>query len=259
MKMMLHEVFGYILSLMLCAGCSVKEDRSVCPCRLVLDFSEVDTTLLSYADVEITSQDGYLFEERIESDGFSPEYMVTVPRRQLQLCVWNGREGFEYGDGLRIPYGEEAPEVYFHSSAIDAECEKLREVVRMRKNHCRMTVVMKGEDVNPVAVSIIGNVDGYAADGRPTSGSFRCSSEVASDGSCTVVLPRQNDNSLIMELEDGSGVLKKFPIGEYIAESGYDWTAPDLVDITVGLDFAVTHLTLVIQGWEKEHKFDIVI
>ena len=259
MKIKLPEVFGYILSLVLCAGCSVKEDRSVCPCRLVLDFSEVDTAVFSYAEVGITSQDGYLFETRIESDGFGSECVVPVPRRQLQLCVWNGREGFEYGDGLQIPYGEEAPEVYFHSSAIDAECERVREVVRMRKNHCRMTVVMKGEGVDPVAVSIVGNVDGYTADGCPSSGSFRCSSEVASDGSCTVVLPRQNDNSLIMELEDGSGVLKKFPIGEYIAESGYDWAAPDLDDITVGLDFAVTHLTLMIQGWEKEHKFDIVI
>ena len=95
MKIMLPEVFGCILSLMLCAGCSVKEDRSVCPCRLVLDFSEVDTTLFSYADVKITSPDGCLYEERIESDGFSPEYMVPVPRRQLQLSVWNGRDGLD--------------------------------------------------------------------------------------------------------------------------------------------------------------------
>ena len=118
---------------------------------------------------------------------------------------------------------------------------------------------MKGEVVEPVSISLVGNVDGYASDGRPTLGRFCCSSVVDVDGSCTMVLPRQVDNTLMMELDDASGVLKRFAIGEYIAESGYDWATPDLEDITIDLDFAVTHLTLVIQGWEKEYMFDIVI
>ncbi|MBQ2875254.1 MAG: hypothetical protein IJE85_08150, partial [Bacteroidales bacterium] len=79
------------------------------------------------------------------------------------------------------------------------------------------------------------------------------------DGICSIVLPRQIDDSLVMELDNDTGILTRFALGEYIAESGYDWNAPDLEDIVIDLDFAVTHLTLVIQGWEKEYKYDVVI
>lgn len=256
---MLLKVLICVISLIVCAGCSVKEDRAVCPCRFVLDFSEIDTAQIRSADMEMFSEDSLFLKEHLETEDFEGEYAVSVPRRQLQLCVWSGREGYESDGGLRIPYGEEAPEVYFHSSSVDADCEQLREIVKMRKNYCRLTMIMRGEEVIPISVSLVGNVDGYTRDGLPSSGKFRCSSEVGSDGVCSMVLPRQTDDTLVMELDDGSGVFKSFAIGEHIAESGYDWTTQDLDDITVELDFAVTHLTLVIQGWEKEHKFEVVI
>jgi hypothetical protein len=75
----------------------------------------------------------------------------------------------------------------------------------------------------------------------------------------SVTLPRQLDDSLIMEADMGDEVLKEFPLGYYIAESGYDWNAPDLEDLTIDLEFAVTHISMVIQGWENEYKFDVVI
>lgn len=259
MKIKLSKVLICVFSLIVCAGCSVKEDRAICPCRLVLDFSEVDTTLIRSADVEMFSEDSLFLKNHLEAEDFEVEYDLSVPRKQLQLCLWSGREGFESDDGLRIPYGEEAPEVYFHSSVVDADCEQLREIVKMRKNHCRLTMIMKGEEFTPISVSLLGNVDGYTRDGIPSTGQFRCSSNVGSEGVCSMVIPRQIDNTLQMELDDGSGVFKKFAIGEFIAESGYDWTTQDLDDITVELDFAVTHLTLAIQGWEKEHKFEVVI
>ena len=259
MKIMLPKVLICVFSLIVYAGCSVKEDRTICPCRLELDFTRIDTTMIRSADVEIYTEDSLLFKDHLEVVIFDEEYAVSVPPHQLQLCVWSGREGYESDDGLKIPYGEESPEVYIHSSLLDADCEQLEEIVKMRKSYCRLTMIMKGEEITPISVSLTGNVDGYAYNGLPSQGGFRCSTKVKSDGLCSMVLPRQTDNTLMMELDDGTGVLKRFPIGEYIAESGYDWMAEDLDDLTVELDFAVTRLTLVIQGWEKEHKFEVVI
>lgn len=258
MKTMPSRLLICLISLVICAGCSVKEKRSLCPCRLVLDFSEVDTAVISSADVEVAAPDGLVFYDQIDSDDYE-NYFVNIPRGEHRLCLWHGRGDCVAGEGLKIPYGEDAPPVYIHSSVIDAECEQLSEIVRMRKNHCRITIIMKGEDYTPVEIALLGNVNGYAGDGCPSVGEFRCSSGLDSDGICSMVLPRQIDDSLIMELDDGTEVLKKFTLGGYIAESGYDWSAPDLEDITMELDFAVTHLTLVIQGWEKEYKFDVVI
>lgn len=257
MKTMSSRVLISFISLIVCAGCSVKENRTLCPCLLSLDFSEVDTAVIWSADIEVAAPDGLVFNDHIDSGDFDDAYTVLVPRRELQLCLWSGRGKSTAGEGLRIPYGEQCPPVYIHSSSINADCEKLHESVRMRKNHSRVTIHTIG--YMPVKIALVGNVDGYAADGRPSLGNFRCSSDIGADGICAMVLPRQIDNTLVMELDDGTGVLQRFALGEYIAESGFDWTAPDLEDITIELDFAVTHITLVIQGWEKEYIFDVVI
>ena len=41
-------------ALLVLAGCSVKEDRSMCPCRLNLDFTEVDTSVISAVKVNVS-------------------------------------------------------------------------------------------------------------------------------------------------------------------------------------------------------------
>lgn len=258
MRTMLSNVLMSFVSLIMYAGCSVKENRDLCPCRLVLDFSEVDTAVIWSADLDVNASDGFVFNDHIDGP-LRNEYMFDVPRELLRINVWYGRDGYETETGLRIPYGRQAPEVYFHSSEVDARCELQKELIRMRKNHCKVTIRMTGNNTDPIKIALLGNVDGYMNDGRPSQGPFRAEERMNGDGICSIVLPRQLDDSLVMELDNDTGILTRFALGEYIAESGYDWNAPDLEDIVIDLDFAVTHLTLVIQGWEKEYKYDVVI
>ena len=42
-------------------GCSIKEDRSLCPCSLILDFSEVDLSYEGMTEIRITAPDGFLY------------------------------------------------------------------------------------------------------------------------------------------------------------------------------------------------------
>ena len=72
-------------------------------------------------------------------------------------------------------------------------------------------------------------------------------------------MPRQMDNSIVLEVNDGTSVLKTFALGEYISASGYDWSAPDLGDITVGIDYTRTKLTVSVLGWDEVYEFDVVI
>jgi len=60
-------------------------------------------------------------------------------------------------------------------------------------------------------------------------------------------------------VDDGTDVLKTFALGEYVTASGYDWSAESLDDITIGLDYSLSHVTLKIEGWEKELHFDVEI
>jgi hypothetical protein len=211
------------------------------------------------ADIDVAASGGTVFSDHLEADAFDDEYVVSVPRTGLSVGVWAGTEGCSLDRGLKIPYGQDSPAVYTHCSKVDADCESLRELVCFRKNHCRMNLRMRGFEMTSLKLVLHGNVDGYEADGSPSEGEFMCECSLGEDNACCVILPRQIDDSLVLELADDRQGIKRFALGHYIVASGYDWTKPDLDDISVDLDFSVTDITLVIQGWETEHKFDIVI
>lgn len=259
MKPVMSNMLTFTLALLCLSGCSVKEDRSVCPCRLILDFSDVDISSIGSVDLSVTTQDGFEYADEVDSDAFANDYMVSVPRRLVLVTGWAGTDGCLSEDGVLIPYGSDSPPVYLHLSSVDADCEEVNERIVMHKNYCHMTINMKGEETDSPVLILSSNVNGYEKDGRPSQGDFRYEVSPDEDRAACLDLPRQVDDSLILEIDDGTGVVKRFPLGEYVAESGYDWTAPDLDDITIDLDLAVTHVSLTIQGWETEHKFDVVI
>lgn len=251
----LSLLFGALLS----AGCSVKEYRESCPCRLVLDFSETDTLAVRSADLYVTVPGGYVFTDRVGSEFFRRGYSVYVPRTWLYVSMVNGDEGMSSAEGLKIPFGAECPPVYMHSSYIDADCEMWREIVRMRKNHCRMNITLKTDGGNMPDLKVVSDVCGYDVAGKPQNGGFGYETRPDLSGSCSVTVPRQTGDGMMLEIDDGGGVVKRFALGTYIASIGYDWTAPDLQDIDIELDFAMTRISLVVSGWDKEYEFDVVI
>ena len=239
-------------------GC-IKEDRSECPCRLVLDFSEVDTLSVSSVDVLLESDEGFTMSEVVEKKHFS-DYMVPVPNTRMFLSVWAGAEQYlEHDKTVMIPYGEECPRLFLHKSEVEAEGEMVTERIRLRKNHCVLTVQVEDGRDYPFDLMVRGKVDGYGGDMMPTVGDFACKAVPDTLGTCVVVIPRQLDSSLILEVDDGTGHVKNFSIGESIVADGYDWKAEDLDDVTVTLDYALTEVALEIVEWEDESIYDIII
>ena len=55
------------------------------------------------------------------------------------------------------------------------------------------------------------------------------------------------------------GSLDRLPLGEYIARSGYDWTAEDLADVNVALDLEMQQVMITVSGWDGVVVMDIVI
>ncbi len=248
-----------LICMMIGNGCSVKENRDFCPCRLVLDCSEVDTLVVESADFVVAADDGFVFTDELAADEFCRDIVVQVPRTDVSVGVWSGTGGMLNGNGLEIPCGGDCPPVYFHASNVYAGHETVREMITMRKNHCLMTVSLNNMDSAPEEINVSGNVNGYLPDGKPSPGEFSYRLRPDGHGASTVILPRQTDNSLMMEINDGTGVLKHFAIGEFIAETGYDWNSPDLEDLSVDIDIAFTGITLIIQGWDRTYRFDVVI
>ncbi len=244
----------HILSLVFLVGCSVKQNKNDCPCRLFLDFSKVDTNLVCFADLMLASDDGFSLKEELTLKDFRDGMEFSVPRTGIALAVWSGTEDDFAEKGIYIPVGEACPPLYFHLKFLDSECDALCDTVYMRKNYALMTVRMSNPN-DGVQIRILGNVNGYKVNGIPSEGEFRC--DLDTDG--RISLPRQLDNSLLMEIQDDSGVFKRFPIGEYIAESGYDWNADDLEDIEIEVDIKFSSVTLTIEENKFIYEYTIVI
>lgn len=249
-----------ICCLLSCLSCSIKENRTACPCRLLLDFSGNDTVYVRSAELMISASEGFHLADTLNCGDFGQEYMVSVPQGGLNVLAWYGGEGcVGRNEGLKIPYGEDCPEVYMDFFNLDVEGESVHKEVRMRKNHCVATIYVRTEDAFPYSLVVKGEVDGYDPNGTPSFGHFMCELELSESMSGCITLPRQRDESLCLEVCSEDTVLKVFTLGRYISATGYDWTAEHLEDLTLTLDYTHNVIGITIGEWDKEHHFDISI
>lgn len=240
----------------LAAGCSVKEDREACPCRLVLDFGSVDTAVVKSLNIQAVCDGNVVFEDVLYADDFDSEYVRDVPRCVLKINVWSGGDE---GYGMVIPYGCECPPIYMGSVLADACGETCCKYIEVHKNHCRLTVLVEGMADVPYCFTFRGNVSGYGFDGRPSYGDFSCVAYPGLTGESQAVLPRQLDSSLLLDVDDGTAATKTFALGEHIAACGYDWTSEELSDMTIVLNYYITYVRIIIQGWDKEFVYDMTL
>lgn len=253
--------FGLVsVLMMLVIGCSVKEVRDECPCRLILDFSQVDTLSVTEALIYAADELGAIYGGHVPAKEFMPEYQMDVMRSMLHLNVCSGDGGLYRPDkGLVIPYGDACPEIWMYSTALEAASESVRDTIKLRKNHCVLTLVMEKDDSPVYGLCVKGNVSGYGMDGSPVKGLFSCVPEEAGERKYRTVIPRQTDSSLILEVDDGTEILKSIALGELISAGGYDWTSLDLEDLTVHIDWAFTDIVITVRGWNWSRVYEIVI
>lgn len=283
-----------------CPGCSVKEDRDLCPCILVLEFpgeaaerlqEGVTVCMRGYSDEEFSLCDTLLAGRAASGgapDGVS--YSYVVPKGDIDLAVAYSADGLagelnSSGKWIEIDEGRPCPSIWTCCEKVSAMADRVTVPVRLHKNFCRIDIQVRDVDGEefPFKLRVRGNVNGYDLDGKPARGDFLCDaerSETESAGSGTesdgagsgtasesavsghgysVTVPRQTDDSLILEIVTGDGVAKSFAIGNYIASSGYDWTSADLKDICLEIDYARTVILFTIDKWTHSEQFEVVI
>lgn len=281
-----------------CPGCSVKEDRDLCPCTLVLEFPREDAERLQdgvtvcmrgYSDDGFSLCDTLLAGQPASggaSDGVS--YSYVVPKGDIDLAVAYSADGLagelnSSGRWIEIDEGRPCPSIWTCCEKVSARADRVTVPVRLHKNFCRIDIQVRDVDGEefPFKLRVRGNVNGYGLDGKPARGAFLCDAErsetegsgTESDGDDSgtasestgyghgyaVTVPRQTDDSLTLEIVTGDGVAKTFAIGNYIASSGYDWTSADLKDICLEIDYARTVISFTIDKWTHSEQFEVVI
>ena len=228
----------------------------------------------------------YRVTEAVRVDVGALEY--EVPRGSVGVSAvafgneTPGRAGYdgksaEYdGDEIRVPVGEQMDSLYGFFKMYHTRCESVLCDVELHKEFCTVSFTL-GEDgyTSPYDIEVWGNVAGVSAwDLMPVQGEFRYA-PILKNGVYQVRVPRQVDNSLelvMLEIPGQAGydgertgddgervVVDRLPLGEYIARSGYDWTAEDLADVNVALDLEMQQVMITVSGWDGVVVMDIVI
>ena len=248
-------------------SCSVKEDRTGCPCFLTLDLAGVESVSLMGMGVDslvvaVGDGDGFHTRESFLLRDNVQEYNTAVPKSRIDVLV-SCAAGDCVADrvGIHIPEGRECPVLYLSGESFVTDVAEVRRSVTLHREYCVLSVSMKtsyGAKARPYRILLEGNVSGYLTDGTPEEGFFHSFSSPSSGGLCRLRIPRQVDSSLLLEVDVlDTGEVRTFPVGEYIIESGYDWTAPDLEDIDVEMDFSRTSMTFIISKWKKTLSYEI--
>lgn len=244
------------------ASCSVKEDRSGCEAFVRLDLSKVPYSYLceegyDVLQVNASSLDKFdnlclMTEDRVS------EAVLRVQRGVVELSAFCGAEDYYFPEtGMIIPPGRASPELYLHHSSFRLDGESVSDVVVLCKNFCRLRVHFKNSQ--GFGLQVEGKVDGCDALWNPHEGAFLCAMQQKTPGMYEVVVPRQKDNSLSLNVLDGRKVIKGFAIGKVIADSGYDWASKELEDIELTIDYAASTAIVNTSLWEERKEETLVL
>lgn len=181
-----------------CPGCSVKEDRDLCPCTLVLEFPREDAERLQdgvTVSMRGYSDDGFslcdtLLAGQAASDG-SPDtisdkgsYSYVVPKGDIDLAVAYSADGLagelnSSGRWIEIDEGRPCPSIWTCCEKVSARADRVTVPVRLHKNFCRIDIQVRDVDGEefPFKLRVRGNVNGYGLDGKPARGAFLCDAE----------------------------------------------------------------------------------
>ena len=284
-------IMGMAVMLLL-SSCFVKEDRDECPCWMTVEMSDrvrhdgsVVLRLRGNSDEDAVDY-AFKVSESIKADVGILEY--EVPRGSVGVSVVAlgneipGRTGYDEkaaghdGDQIRIPVGEQMDSLYGFFKMYHTRCESIRCDVELHKEFCTVSFTLVDEHYeSPYDIEVRGNVSGVSSwDLAPMNGVFKYA-PVAEEGVYRVRVPRQVDASLelvMLEMpcqaghdgvrteDDGErAVVNRFPLGEYIIRSGYDWAAKDLSDVSVALDLEKQQVMVTVSGWDEIVVMDVVI
>lgn len=247
-------VHTVLIAILLTSSCSVKEDRTGCPCRLDVFFEEVP----SGGIVVAASGREMIFEDMVGGAASWSWKEYEVPKGTVNLY------GSNIPGPVLIEVGDEADSIYACASTVDCSGETALDTIRLCKQFATLSIcflsvegaVMQYEPV------IRGNVCGLDLNGLElVRGQFRFSPAETAAGCYRVRIPRQADDSLAMDLVPVSGGKSAdvVEIGKMIRAAGYDWSAADLEDISLVIDFAKMAITVKISPWTADFVYDVTI
>lgn len=241
----------------LCAvACTVKEDRDSCPCYLTLDFSHVRQESCSWF---VCGREAEVLAGTFEEGSLPAEVCLPVRRGKCVVVVASG-EGYVAESGLEISEGNDCPELWMCRDTVDAAGDEALCSVILHKEYALGTIRLLSGTAEPLRYELVGSVCGYYPDGELRHGRFSVKfPPLTGIGELCARVPRQEDNSLRLNVYEASVLVRSFPIGEILYGSGYDWGADDLEDFIIALDYTSGRIALSSDLWTETYYYELAL
>lgn len=254
---------SYILLLTCCLGCSVKEDRFPCPSWLQLIVQ--DCAGFSN-DLSISLWDTQsIFSDVIAISDYPEYYEREVPKGIYKLSSYCGiSRSIIEGTQVIIPVGQDCDSIYAYSKSLTCSEEFTRDSVKLQKRFARVTLVINMPDDAdcPYSFTVKSKICGMdLITFSPIFGEFANKLNII-DNKVTFCLPRQDDShpeDLHILVEKDEVTFHKIELGQIIKDIGYSWNSKNLNDITLGIDYVKSEISIKVLDWEIGDSYGIVV
>ena len=240
---MRRKVIIGILGLVALCSCSVKEDRSDCPCWITVTADKTTSLSAWYGSQKILDN---------HSGGLVDH---TVPRGIVDIVSSEG--------SFTAPEGEQMGELFAQLQHLDTDGEFASTGIELKKQFATVSLDFKDGDDGRTGYDLLvtGTVSGADIHTlAPVEGRFRCVPNPITDGrGYAFRAPRQKDESLTLQLLADDDTVDTIPLGELIRKAGFDWTRESLGDVAILCDIPARTFTISIMEWEGPVTFEITI
>lgn len=255
-----------LLVLVVLASCSVKEDRSDCPCWLRLDLHPcLDVT----GDVYVTAWDddgeNRYFRNKVHVLDYASYYDQDVPRGLIHINVYTSPvTNVEENHRIIVPLGEDFDPLYVYSNYVDCDDEFYVDTVRLHKQFANVFIKLEKSEKEdyPYEFFIESNVCGVDMFTLlPIEGKFRYDIPFNKEDVGMFTLSRQfeNTDALTLNIRNKGVTIETINLGEMARAMGYSWETESLEDLYIGVDYADSEVSISISDWGDGQKVDVIL
>lgn len=260
-------LLGLVLLLSISAACTIKEERSGCPCYLNLNFDSIaknpDYTqgLITVMNDQVLDQNRVRLEEYVGCG-----YEVVVPKGSIGACMVTGHEDlWWHSDTLYAATNLQWGPVMLANSISDCYSDEKQVLMDFHKEYCRVNIILVGVtdmESYPFDLRMRANCNGVRMrDRKAVEGIYKAFASPQNTAVSSLLLPRQAENELMLDVfkhKDDStyaegDLVTTVNVGKTLSQTGYDWTKSDLDDIYVTLDVVNFSFTVTVAPWDNNN------
>lgn len=246
----------------LAVNCSVKEDREPCPSYLMVSFMDK-----GHIDSEVSLLGWYeeeLFRDRIDVTDYDPYWVKAVRKGTVYFSAYRckGSDARVSAHYVQSPAGSQADSLYAYHTEVVAEGETEYVDVSFKKQFCTVYLDIRrsAQEMRSFSFGVSGNTSGFdVLTFEPVPGVFDFRTAAASGERIVPFrIYRQMDDSMTVTVFRDGEVVGVFPLGMYIAKTGYSWESEDLQDIYIIIDLVMGQVTIAVEGWRDGAVFSFI-